>query len=161
MNLRKPVYKPGFVSARRIARRRSFLWADDCSPARAADPGVGNGPDRSCSPIWPCSGWGLPSQPVARLLVGSYIKRPRPPHRFTLTEPTPEDADPAVYFLLHFPYPRRRVTAALGRWTLSTTLSYGARTFLQRTETRQRPSNRLAKNIHCTRLKRRSCLARE
>ena len=33
-----------------------------------------NGPDRSCPHIWSCSRWGLPSQPVTRLLVGSYIK---------------------------------------------------------------------------------------
>src|SRR5204863_7348705 len=125
LKTRKPVCKPGFVSARRSAQRRSFLWAGDCSPAQAADPGVGNGPDRSCSPIWPCSGWGLPSQLVAKLLVGSYIKRPKPPHRFTLTEPKPEGPGQAVCFLLHFPYPRRLSRAALGRWTLSTTLSYG------------------------------------
>ena len=31
-----------------------------------------HGPDQPCSLIWPCSRWGLPSQPVARLLVGSY-----------------------------------------------------------------------------------------
>jgi len=31
-----------------------------------------DGPDQPCSLIWPCSRWGLPSQPVARLLVGSY-----------------------------------------------------------------------------------------
>lgn len=35
--------------------------------------------------IWPCSRWGLPSQPVARLLVGSYIKEFAFPRHFTLT----------------------------------------------------------------------------
>ena len=44
-----------------------------------------NGPDQPCSLIWPCSRWGLPSQPVTRLLVGSYIKGLASPHRFTLT----------------------------------------------------------------------------
>src|SRR5882672_3473525 len=38
-----------------------------------------NGPDQPCSLIWPCSRWGLPSQPVTRLLVRSYL------HLFTLT----------------------------------------------------------------------------
>src|SRR5260370_22726593 len=31
-----------------------------------------SGPDQPCSLIWPCSQWGLPSQPVTRLLVRSY-----------------------------------------------------------------------------------------
>jgi hypothetical protein len=43
------------------------------------------------------------------------------PHRFTLTART--EAREAVYFLLHFPWPR-------GRWALPTTVSFGARTFL-------------------------------
>ena len=43
------------------------------------------GPDQPCSLIWPCSRWGLPSQRVAPLLVGSYIKGPKSPHLFTLT----------------------------------------------------------------------------
>ncbi len=44
-----------------------------------------NGPDQPCPHIWPCSRWGLPSQPVTRLLVGSYIKGLASPHLFTLT----------------------------------------------------------------------------
>src|SRR5262249_32033074 len=48
-----------------------------------------NGPDRSCPHIWSCSRWGLPSQPVTRLLVGSYIKGPKSPHLFTLTPLSP------------------------------------------------------------------------
>jgi len=31
------------------------------------------GPDRSCPHIWPCFRWGLPSRPVTRPLVRSYI----------------------------------------------------------------------------------------
>jgi len=55
-------------------------------PDRSSDlPESRNGPDRSCPHIWPCSRWGLPSQPVTRLLVGSYIKGPKSPHLFTLT----------------------------------------------------------------------------
>ncbi len=65
---RKPACKPGSVPllgtviylAGRLLGRSSSL------------PGSRSGPDRSCSPIWPCSRWGLPSQPVTRLLVGSY-----------------------------------------------------------------------------------------
>src|SRR5271155_133700 len=66
-----------------------------------------NGPDRSCSHIWPCSRWGLPSQPVTRLLVGSYIKGPKSPHLFTLTLGGCQGWHPprAVSFLLHFPCP--------------------------------------------------------
>lgn len=37
-----------------------------------------NGPDQPCSHIWPCFRWGLPSQPVTRLLVRSYFKARRP-----------------------------------------------------------------------------------
>src|SRR6266404_4068800 len=55
-------------------------------PARSSSlPESRNGPNQPCSHIWPCSRWGLPSQPVTRLLVGSYIKGPKPPHLFTLT----------------------------------------------------------------------------
>src|SRR6476469_7952131 len=62
-------------------------------------PGSRSGPDQPCSLIWPCSRWGLPSQPVTRLLVGSYIKELTPPHLFTLT---PTHHAVAVCFLLHF-----------------------------------------------------------
>ena len=51
-------------------------------------------------------------------------------HRFDPATPSlcllsssPSAPRSAVYFLLHFPYPR-------GRWALPTTVSYGARTFL-------------------------------
>src|SRR5580692_10250122 len=55
-------------------------------PGRSSDlPESHNGPDQPCSLIWPCSRWGLPSQPVSRLLVGSYIKELALPHLFTLT----------------------------------------------------------------------------
>lgn len=46
------------------------------------------------NPIWPCTGWGLPSQPVARLLVRFY----------RTVSPVPSDRSPRVVcFLLHFP----------------------------------------------------------
>jgi hypothetical protein len=47
-----------------------------------------SGPDQPCPLIWSCSRWGLPSRPVTRPLVGSYIKGLAPPHLFTLTPPT-------------------------------------------------------------------------
>ena len=80
---RKPACKPGSVPP--VAATAIYLacWL----PSRSSSlPESHNGPDQPCSLIWPCSRWGLPSQPVARLLVGSYIKGPRSPHRFTLTE---------------------------------------------------------------------------
>ena len=67
-------------------------------------------------PIRSCSGWGLPSQPVSRLLVGSY------PHHFTFAAACAT----AVYFLWHSPsgHPDR---------ALPGTLLCGARTFLDGT----------------------------
>src|SRR2546421_554896 len=81
---------PGTAAAISLARRlldTSLRRRDEprsvVARAVAAYPGVDNGPDepaaaadlgrrRACSPIWPCSGRGLPSQTVTRLLVGSY-----------------------------------------------------------------------------------------
>src|SRR5437588_485995 len=64
----------------------TVIYLADALPRRSSSlPGSHDGSDQSCSHIWPCSRWGLPSQPVARLLVGSYIKGPKSPHRFTLT----------------------------------------------------------------------------
>ncbi len=67
-------------------------------------------------PIRSCSGWGLPSQPVSRLLVGSY------PHHFTFAVACAA----AVSFLWHSPsgHPDR---------ALPGTLLCGARTFLDGT----------------------------
>ena len=67
-------------------------------------------------PIRSCSGWGLPSQPVSRLLVGSY------PHHFTFAAACAT----AVSFLWHSPsgHPDR---------ALPGTLLCGARTFLDGT----------------------------
>ena len=57
-------------------RGRSSISGGDCSPPLAAYPGL----DRRAAvvPVWPCSGWGLPSRPVTRLAGGLL------PHRFTL-----------------------------------------------------------------------------
>src|SRR5438270_12641685 len=85
-------------------------------PVRSSSlPESRNGPDQPCSHIWPCSRWGLPSQPVTRLLVRSYqgprrLRRSSPQRQRRLApfHPylIPARAGPsAVYFLLHFPYP--------------------------------------------------------
>ena len=58
------------------------------------------GPDQPCPLIWPCSRWGLPSQPVARLLVGSYIKGPDGPPTFS---PLPGVAAGRYAFCCTFP----------------------------------------------------------
>src|SRR5207248_7266064 len=89
------------------------------------------------------------SQPVARLLVGSYIKGLAPPHRFTLTR---ERVAPGRYtFCCTFPVLPPRSTRGVGRWELPTTVSFGARTFLSPVRrddessrfAEQRPSSRL------------------
>ena len=67
-----------------------------------------------CSPIWSCSGWGLPCRGVL------------PPARCALTapfHPYPRPWALAVYFLWHFPWAR-------APQALPGTLSAGARTFL-------------------------------
>jgi len=81
--IRKLAGKPGSVLRRNEAAVISLAAR---LPERSSSlPGSRGGPDRSCSHIWPCSRRGLPSQPVTRLLVGSYIKGLASPHRFTLT----------------------------------------------------------------------------
>ena len=41
-------------------------------PSLSSDHTRGLGGQRHCPPIWSCSGWGLPGQPVTRLPVVSY-----------------------------------------------------------------------------------------
>src|SRR3546814_7493618 len=66
-------------------------------------------------PIWPCSRWGLPCRPVARLAV-RYYRTISPLPR------APKDRS-AVSFLLHFP-------SARAAQALPGTVPCGARTFL-------------------------------
>jgi len=68
------------------------------------------------SPIWPCTGRGLPSRPVTRT-AGELL-----PHRFTLTR-TPRKGPLAVCSLLRFP-------SGFPGWPLASALLYGVRTFL-------------------------------
>ena len=72
---------------------------------------------RSCSPIRPCAGWGLPCR-WCHHQRGALL-----PHRFTLT--CRGGLRQAVYFLWRYP------ASYLG-WSLTSTLPYGARTFLPR-----------------------------
>ena len=69
-----------------------------------------------CSPIWPCSGWGLPCRFRCRSR-GALL-----PHRFTLTC-APHGGPSAVCSLLHWP-------SARAAQALPGTLPNGARTFL-------------------------------
>ncbi len=71
-------------------------------------------------PVWSCSGWGLPSRPVARD-AGELL-----PHRFTLACSScsrGSTTSSAVCSLLHFPSDR-------SAWPLASTLPCGVRTFL-------------------------------
>ncbi len=70
------------------------------------------------SPIWSCTGRGLPSRPVART-AGELL-----PHRFTLTR-TPRKGPLAVCSLLRFP-------SGFPGWPLASALLCGVRTFLGR-----------------------------
>ena len=52
---------------------RTVIYLAGRLPGRSSSlPEGRNGPDQPCPLIWSCSRWGLPSQPVTRLLVGSY-----------------------------------------------------------------------------------------
>src|SRR3982074_3285520 len=112
----KPSSVPRFSrQSRRAVGRQSSVSVAGCPATLATLP-----EDRPSQPYRPpirsCSGWGLPSQPVSRLLVGSY------PHHFTFAVAYAA----AVSFLWHSPsgYPYR---------ALPGTLLCGARTFLDGT----------------------------
>src|ERR1700719_2458222 len=109
----KPSSVPRFSrQSRRVVGRQSSVFVAGYPTTLATLP-----EDRPTQPYRPpirsCSGWGLPSQPVSRLLVGSY------PHLFTFAAARAT----AVYFLWHSPsgHPDR---------ALPGTLLCGARTFL-------------------------------
>ena len=68
------------------------------------------------SPIWSCTGRGLPSRPVTRTAGGLL------PHRFTLAR-TPRKGPLAVCSLLRFP-------SGFPGWPLTSALLCGVRTFL-------------------------------
>ena len=98
-----------------LARGGSFLCERRLRRRQAAYPGF----ERSgplLTPVWPCSGWGLPCRFRYRSR-GALL-----PHRFTLAC-APLRKPSAVYSLLHFPSPH-------GARALPGTLPCGARTFL-------------------------------
>ena len=124
----EPAGKPGSVVDSHSSRR---IVADTLErPTR-----IRRGP-RHWIPIWPCSRWGLPCRPVARLAVRSYrtispLPRVLPP-AFRRSGGTWPDLRPTSapasgpfggVFLLHFP--STRVAQALPG-----TVPCGARTFL-------------------------------
>ena len=137
MKRRKSVYKPGFVcrpggrrddhfSRKSIAR---FLQQSTReSMAGRTDPLGGAGGD-AAGPSGPCSLFDLAPSGVYRARPVTRPAGELLPHRFTLTARA--EAREAVCFLLHFPWPR-------GRWALPITASYGARTFLSPSPTRNR-----------------------
>lgn len=152
---RKPACKPGSVPCLRTA---TAIYLAARLPGQSSNlPESRNGPDRSCSLIWSCSRWGLPSQPVARLLVGSYIKGPKSPHLFTLTggstkyeEPRTKSASLPYLILRPWYFPRRYtfcctfpVLADGGRYPPPCPVEPGLSSS-RRLRARQRPSGRLA-----------------
>ena len=124
----EPAGKPGSVVDSHSSRR---IVADTLErPTR-----IRRGP-RHWIPIWPCSRWGLPCRPVARLAVRSYrtispLPRVLPP-AFRRSGGTWPDFRPTSapasgpfggVFLLHFP-------SARAAQALPGTVPCGARTFL-------------------------------
>lgn len=119
---------------------------------RLKRPNPGNRRVASSPPVWSCSGRGLPSQPVTRLLVGSYptfaplpdtewILAPVGPRLFRQAETPCRDAfwrgDGAMsvsggIFLWHYP-------RGFPHWALPSVLLYGARTFLRAEEAPRSP----------------------
>lgn len=58
---------------------QSFIWEECRHPSLATYPGTLCGLHLNCSPIWSCSGWGLPSHKCYQL-CGVLL-----PHLFTFT----------------------------------------------------------------------------
>src|SRR5215218_3078279 len=107
----------------RAARSADPAAAERCTgTAAAAYPGARAGHPRTL-PVWPCSGWGLPSHPRHR---GCWWSLTPPFHPYRTL------ARPAVCFLWHCP-------AGHPGWALPTTLPCGARTFLGTGEPVTRP----------------------
>ena len=97
----------------RDPRRQSCISDRRCRRSPATYPGVLTRRAVSSSPIWSCSGWGLPCH-FRHRKRGELL-----PRRFTLTSACAL----AVYFLWHFPWDH-------SPWPLTSTLPCGARTFL-------------------------------
>ena len=96
-------------------------------------------------PAWPCSGWGLPSRPVTRPLVSSYLTvsplpLPRPSPRESLRgDPGGTGGGRFVSVALSAGHPA---------WALPSTLPCGVRTFLDSFEPRP-PGQLLQHEYRC------------
>ncbi len=98
---------------------RPSIYERRCRRPPAAYPDTRAGSPQTC-PVWPCSGWGLPSLPGH---PGSWWSLTPPFHPylpFTVRAPMRR----AVCSLWHWP-------AGHPEWALPTTLPCGARTFLE------------------------------
>ncbi len=100
--------KPGSVLP---GQRRPSILDRCCQRPHATYPGTRASSPRT-SPVWSCSGWGLPSHPSH---LGCWWSLAPPFHPYLRTQ--------AVCFLWHCP-------AGHPGWVLPTTLLCGARTFL-------------------------------
>jgi hypothetical protein len=107
---------------------RSFVWDGCCQPPRRDRPGSRSETDRLCSLLGLAPGGVYPATAVASGAVRSYrtvspLPVPASSQKCPGTSTRDQRRPSAVCSLWHFPGPR-------GRWTLSTTVSCGARTFL-------------------------------
>ena len=152
---RRLAYKPGSVPRGGAV---TVIYLGRRLPGGSSDlPEGRSGPDQPCPLIWSCSRWGLPSRPVTRPLVRSYIKAASARTFSPLPERSLRGAIAiggmlSVALSRSFGQPFR---AGLGRWALPTTASFGARTFLCRggrqrilqLRARQRPFSRPASRL--------------
>ena len=113
----EPAGKPGSVVDSHSSRRNVTVTLEQPTRTRRGR--------RHGVPIWPCSRWGLPCRPVARLAVRSY----------RTISPLPAEA--GGIFLLHFP-------SARAAQALPGTVPCGARTFLGIRTHRNGPMTRLS-----------------
>lgn len=110
---------------------RTLLGGSSDQPGRASGKGCFA---RKLRPIRSCSRWGLPGTKSPAFLGVSYTSVPSLPDPQLL-------AAIGGPFLWHYP-------SARADWTLSSTLPYGARTFLPRQQGRRRLSVKLSKATH-------------
>ena len=115
--------KPGFVPAGRYrrCRRQSSISGNRCRFPPAAYPDARAGSPQT-HPVWPCSGWGLPSRSGHPERWWS-LTPPFHPYRWAVIPAKSGKLHAAVSFLWHWP-------AGFPEWALPTTLLCGARTFL-------------------------------
>ena len=107
------------ILSRRLAAPEAAIPLGRRLPAGSSGLPGGLGRAGSPPPVWPCSGWGLPSRPGH---PGRWCALTAPLHPYLCG--APGGASPsAVSFLWHCP-------AGRPDWVLPSTLPYGVRTFL-------------------------------